>query len=138
MKYGRLILEKKDFVTLKKLLIFYRYYEDYSHKDALERLSEKIGMAMVEDEMDMPDDVVRLNSQVTVESTYGARKTFQLAPSIQGDINKKTVSVVSMVGANLVGHAVDDHIQFGFPSDVQSFRIVDVAKNHRLSSSFEV
>ena len=38
MKYGSLIMEKKDYLTLKRILNFHRFYEDYAHKDALEQL----------------------------------------------------------------------------------------------------
>ena len=73
MKYGSLIMEKKDYLTLKRILTFHRFYEDYAHKDALEQLSERIDRALIEDESDMPDDVVRLNSKVTVEFVHGVR-----------------------------------------------------------------
>ncbi|NDV14680.1 transcription elongation factor GreAB [Muricauda sp. TY007] len=137
MKYGSLIMEKKDYVTLKRILNFHRYYEDYAHKDALEQLSDRIDKALVEDELDIPDDVVRLNSKVTVEFVNGTRETFQLIPSTRRDLEKNMVSVVSTLGASLVGLAVDDHIQLGFPSDVQSFKITGVEQSPQLSTSFD-
>nr|WP_297786375.1 GreA/GreB family elongation factor [uncultured Allomuricauda sp.] len=138
MKYGSLIMEKKDYLTLKRILNFHRFYEDYAHKDALEQLGERIDQALVEDEMDMPDDVVRLNSKVTVEFVHGARQTFQLVPSTRRDVDNNTISVASTLGASLVGLAVDDHIQLGFPSDVQSFKIIAVEQSHQLSTSFDL
>ena len=131
-------MEKKDYLTLKRILNFHRFYEDYAHKDALEQLGERIDQALVEDEQYIPDDVVRLNSKVTVEFMHGARQTFQLVPSTRGDLERNTISVVSTLGASLVGLAVDDHIQLGFPSDVQSFKIVGVEQSHQLSSSFDL
>ncbi|MEC7769936.1 MAG: GreA/GreB family elongation factor [Bacteroidota bacterium] len=138
MKYGSLIMEKKDYLTLKRILNFHRFYEDYAHKDALEQLGERVDRALVEDEMDIPDDVVRLNSKVTVEFVQGAQQTFQLVPSTRGNLKKNMVSIVSTLGASLVGLAVGDYIQLGFPSDVQSFKIVGVEHSHQLSSSFDV
>lgn len=137
MKYGSLIMEKKDYLTLKRILNFHRFYEDYAHKDALEQLGERIDGALVEDESDMPDDVVRLNSKVTVEFAPGAQQTFQLVPSTRGDLKKGKVSVVSTFGASLVGLAVGDQIQFGFPTHVQSFKITGVEQSHQLLSSFD-
>ncbi|MDF0714862.1 GreA/GreB family elongation factor [Muricauda sp. 334s03] len=138
MKYGSLIMEKKDYLTLKRILNFHRFYEDYAHKDALEQLGERIDQALVEDEQDIPDDVVRLNSKVIVEFVQGAIQTFQLVPSTRGNLEKNMISVVSTLGASLVGLAVGDHIQLGFPSDVQSFKIVGVEQSHQLSSSFDL
>jgi len=138
MKYGSLIMEKKDYLTLKRILNFHRYYEDYAHKDALEQLGERIDQALVEDEWDMPDDVVRLNSKVTVEFMMGSRQSFQLVASTRNNLKKNMISVVSILGASLVGLAVDDQIQHGFPSDVQSFKIVGVEQSHQTSPSFDL
>ncbi|RIV34928.1 transcription elongation factor GreAB [Flagellimonas lutimaris] len=138
MKYGSLIMEKKDYLTLKRILNFHRFYEDYAHKDALEQLGDRIDNALVEDESDMPDDVVRLNSKVTVEFMKGSRQSFQLVASTRNDLKQNMISVVSTLGASLVGLAVDDQIQLGFPSDVQSFKIVGVEQSHQLSSSFDL
>nr|WP_321415451.1 GreA/GreB family elongation factor [uncultured Allomuricauda sp.] len=137
MKYGSLIMEKKDYLTLKRILNFHRYYEDYAHKDALEQLGDRIDKALIEDEVDIPDDVVRLNSKVTVEFGHGEKQVFQLVPSTKGDLKKNMVSVVSTFGASLVGLAVGDYIQLGFPTDVQSFKIVGVEQSHQLTSSFD-
>lgn len=137
MKYGSLIMEKKDYLTLKRILNFHRYYEDYAHKDALEQLGNRIDKALIEDEVDIPDDVVRLNSKVTVEFGHGEKQVFQLVPSTKGDLKKNMVSVVSTFGASLVGLAVGDYIQLGFPTDVQSFKIVGVEQSHQLTSSFD-
>ncbi len=131
-------MEKKDYLTLKRILNFHRYYEDYAHKDALEQLGERIDRALVEDEWDMPDDVVRLNSKVTVEFMMGSRQSFQLVASTRNNLKKNMISVVSILGASLVGLAVDDQIQLGFPSDVQSFKIVGVEQSHQTSPSFDL
>ena len=138
MKYGSLIMEKKDYLTLKRILNFHRFYEDYAHKDALEQLGDRIDNALVEDESEMPDDVVRLNSKVTVEFMKESRQSFQLVASTRNDLKKNMISVVSTLGASLVGLAVDDQIQLGFPSDVQSIKIIGVEQTHQVSSSFDV
>ena len=41
-------MEKKDYVTLKRILNFHKYYDDYAHQDALEQLAERIEKALVE------------------------------------------------------------------------------------------
>jgi len=138
MKYGNLIIEKKDYLTLKRILNFHRYYEDYAHKDALEQLGDRIDKALVQDEKDIPDDVVRLNSRVTLEFMHGLRQTLQVVPSTREDLKENMISVVSTLGANLVGLAVNDSIQLGNPSDVKSFRIIGVEQSQQVSSSFDL
>ena len=85
MKYGSLIFEKKDYVETKRLLYFGKYYEDYAHKHSLDRLKENLDMALVCDEVDMPDDVVRLHSKVALLSNTGWNRTVELVtPSEYG------------------------------------------------------
>ncbi|QLG44954.1 GreA/GreB family elongation factor [Costertonia aggregata] len=134
MKYSNLILEKRDFVKLKRILNVHRYYEDYAHKDALERLKERIEDALVQDEENVPDDVVRLNSKVTVISRDGKSQVFHLVPPSEENIKEGNISVISTLGANLIGLAVDDTVQIGIPSDFKSLKIIKTKRSHQLSS----
>lgn len=134
MKYGSLILEKKDYVKLKRILNFHRYYEDYAHKDALERLQERIDQALVHDDTDVPDDIVRLNSKVTVVSKGGESQIFHLVSPSEENINEGSISVISTFGANLVGLAVDDTIEIRATSDLATLKIAKVEQLHQLSS----
>lgn len=135
MKYGSLILEKRDYLKLKRILNFHRYYEDYAHKDALERLKERINEAQIQDEVEVPDDVVRLNSKITVFSKeMGSQKIQLVAPSEENSKEGNT-SVISTVGANLIGLAVGDTVQIGIPSDFKSLKITKVENTSNLSSN---
>lgn len=140
MKYGNLILEKRDYLKLKRILNFHRYYEDYVHKDALERLKERINKALIQDEDEVPDDIVRLNSKVTVLSKDMGSQNFYLVSPSEEDIKQGNVSVISTLGAKLIGLAVDDNIQIGVPSDFTTFKITKVERSNDLSSStyFEI
>ena len=48
--------------------------EDYSHQDALHRLEANMAIAMVYKLGNMPEDVIRLYSWVTVSTAFGWQK----------------------------------------------------------------
>ena len=136
MKYGSLIIEKREYVTLRRILNFHKYYEDYAHKDALERLRELIDDALIEDEADMPDDIVRLNSKVMLASRVGRNQMLQLVLPSEENIKENKISVIGTLGANIIGLAVDDTIQFGIPLYLRSLKIVKVEKPQQRSTGW--
>ncbi len=133
MKYGGMILEKKEYVTLKRILNFHKHYKDCAHKDALERLKESIDDALVKDEEEVPNDVVRLYSWVTLSSGDGGSRIVRLAPPSEENDHGKRISVISTLGANLIGLAAGDTLQIEkIPSDIKSLKITKVEKPHQL------
>lgn len=82
-RLGSLLLESNEFLTIKGYLEQSLGLEDYIHSELLAQLVENIQHAVVVDEHSMPDDVVRLHTHVTLESSTGAKHTFQLV-STQG------------------------------------------------------
>ena len=68
MKYGNLILEKKEYVFLKRLLNVTGYYKDENTKVSLKKLSGELTSAIIYDHEEMPADVIRFNSVVKVDS----------------------------------------------------------------------
>ena len=95
MRYDSLILEKKDFVMILRHRESGQRIEDYSHLDALQRLEENMAKATVHNLEDMPEDIIRLYSWVTVSSTSGWQKTFQVMLPYEQDINQdRTLNLV--------------------------------------------
>jgi regulator of nucleoside diphosphate kinase len=132
MKYGNLILEKRDFVKLKKLLNFHRHYEDYAHKDVLDRLKERVDAALILDEAEMPDDVVRLNTKVTVADRNGDKRTFFLVGPAERHQRQGTTSVLSSLGASVIGMAQGDSTRMGVPPDFRYVLLVQVKQAQTL------
>ena len=129
MKYGSLIMEKKDYVMILKNRIIGHSVEDYSHKDMLERLEEYMADAVVYDRADMPDDVIRLYSWATISSGSGWYKTFQVVLPFEKDINRDRISVQSALGASVVGRAEGEVVQFGTPIGVIPLKIEQVEQS---------
>ncbi|MEP3836768.1 MAG: GreA/GreB family elongation factor [Algibacter sp.] len=126
MRYGSLILEKKEFVYVKQILNITRYSCDFETKKSLRKLSEELKEAHIIDNAEMPQDVIRLNSKVTVIFDNGLEKTFQVVAPKDKDVSKNKISVLSTMGAALLGYSEGDTILWDFPSGKQQLKIVKV------------
>lgn len=116
-------MEKSDYVAIKKVLNFHRYYQDYAHKDTLDTLREQLENTMVCDEASLPEGVVRLGSEVTVASKSGWWNTFQLVLHAEDDNKEDRISVKSALGAALIGRSVGDIVLVGMPNSALSLEI---------------
>ncbi len=129
MKYGSLVLEKKDFVMIKRHQHSNHYIEDYAHKDALDRLDENLAKAFVMALEEMPDDVIRMYSVVTVTSKSGWCATFQLVPPYEDAIESEKVSLQSTLGASVIGRSEGDTLKYGLPGNMMSIKITKVVQS---------
>lgn len=129
MKYGCLVLEKKDFVMIKRYQHLNYYVEDYAHKDALDALAENMSNALICNLEDMPDDVVRLYSNITVSSESGWRETFQLVSPLEMDLSYNKISVQSTLGASVIGLSEGDTTMYGLPGEIMLLKIEKVEQS---------
>ncbi|GEQ86301.1 prokaryotic transcription elongation factor, GreA/GreB domain protein [Patiriisocius marinistellae] len=128
MKYGSLILEKKEYVYLKRILNISGYAEDFETQKSLQRLSDELKSAQIVNEEDLPKDIIRFNSKVMVYSEDGWEKTIQLViPSNKNALLDK-ISILTPIGAALFGYAEGDIIEWDFPSGKQELKIVTVVQ----------
>ncbi|WP_276166124.1 GreA/GreB family elongation factor [Zobellia alginiliquefaciens] len=123
MKYGSLVIEKNDYTVLKKYLNSNLYLVDYIHQDALETLDKNLKSALVLSSEDMPNDIVRIESTVTMSSISNVDYTFQLVLLQDEDSPNQKISVTSTMGASVIGRSEDDIINYGPPADRISLRI---------------
>tara|TARA_R100000306_G_scaffold5273_2_gene7745 strand:- start:65837 stop:66265 length:429 start_codon:yes stop_codon:yes gene_type:complete len=138
MKYGSLILEKKEYVYLKRILNISGYAEDFQTQKSLQKLSDKLKTAQVVDEIDIPEDVIRFNSKIMVYSENGWEKAIQLVIPSEKDNKQDKISILTTMGAALIGCSEKDTIEWDFPSGKQQIRIVTViqdSKTKRINES---
>ncbi|MGY0392244.1 GreA/GreB family elongation factor [Bizionia sp. KMM 8389] len=129
MKYGHLILEKKEYVILKSLLNLSKNYKQDTRKYSVKRLETEMKLATIYDEELMPIDVIRFNSVVTVATDDGWENTFELvSPSDKDSLNNK-VSILTPMGSAVIGYAQGDVLEWEFPAGVKKLRIVNVTQN---------
>ncbi|WP_437371008.1 GreA/GreB family elongation factor [Maribacter litoralis] len=126
MKYGSLVLEESEFLAIKKHLENNLSIEDYAHKNVLEILAQNMAMAMVLNTADIPFDIVTINSTIKVTGASGVHQTFKIVPPEQNDVKQHKISVISSLGASVIGRAVGDRISFGLPGEIMSLVIEKV------------
>ncbi|MGJ8594149.1 MAG: GreA/GreB family elongation factor [Aquaticitalea sp.] len=128
MKYGNLIVEKKEYVHLKRILNISGYAGDHEILKSLTKLSEELKTAHILDEEEMAEDVVRLNSFVTVACENDWEKTIQIVQPSEKDLKNNKISILTPMGAALFGYAVDDIVHWDFPSGEKKLKIIEVAQ----------
>lgn len=132
MKYGSLILEKKEYVYLKRILNISGYGNDASVTKSLVKLSEELKTAQIVDDDQVPEDIVRFNSIVTIASDNGWEKQLQVVIPMDKNVALNKVSVLAPMGAALLGYSKNDTIDWDFPKGAQKIKIIDVQKEERL------
>lgn len=132
MKYGNLVLEKKEFVLLKRLVNVSGYYADNTYKNSIQKLTEELKSAIVYSEEEMPKDVIRFNSLVTIEGKNGFTKQFELVIPSEGDFKNSKISILTPMGAAVIGYAKGDSIIWEFRNGEQTLTVSDVKQQHNV------
>jgi regulator of nucleoside diphosphate kinase len=129
MKYGNLMLEKREYVYLKRILNISGYTGDFETQKSLKRLLEELKTAQIVDNEEVPKDIIRLNSKVSIESENGWSKTIQIVIPSDRDLKNDKISVLTPMGAALIGYAQSDAIIWNFPKGLQQLKIVAVEQD---------
>ncbi|MCF1192269.1 GreA/GreB family elongation factor [Mangrovimonas sp. AS39] len=133
MKYGSLILEKKEYVYLKRILNITGYSSNDQTQKSIEKLLDELKTAHIVDEEEMPEDVIRFNSKVTVVSDTGWEKTMQVVIPSDRDVTQNKISVLMPMGAALFGYSNNDTLEWDFPGGKQQLKITSVTQEETLS-----
>ena len=133
MKYGSLIIEKKEYVYLKRILNISGYAEDHETQKCLMKLSEELKTAHIVNENDLPDDIIRFNSLVTLTLENGLEKKIQVVTPSDKNINLNKISILTPMGSALIGYSKGDTIIWDFPKGKQNLKIIDVAQESSYS-----
>jgi regulator of nucleoside diphosphate kinase len=126
MKYGSLVLEKNEFLKIKKYQEKNVIIEDYAHKSTLEILSQHMSTAMIFETEDIPFDIIKMNSIVNVIGAFGIRQSFQIVAPNEIDVKQNKISVLSSLGATVIGLAQGDSVNYGLPGNLMSLKIEKV------------
>lgn len=128
MKYGSIMLEKKEYVYVKRILNISGYVGNHEIQKSLIKFTEELKTAHILDEGEFPDDVVRLNSIVTVASDNNWEKTIQIVQPSEKDIKSSKVSILTPMGAALFGYSVGDVVNWDFPTGMKELKIMEVTQ----------
>jgi len=126
MKYGKVVVDKKELDVLKNLFSTIHNEKDKTYRLSFEKLMEEIKKAKVLDSNNMPLDVIRLNSVVTIKTDFGGEKKFQLVIPTKSDLSQNKLSVMAPMGLALFGYAENDEVKWEFPSGLNTIKITKV------------
>ncbi|MDC6390449.1 GreA/GreB family elongation factor [Maribacter sp. PR1] len=131
MKYGSLVFSKEDFVMIKQYQLKDYATEDYSHKNNLEILETNMNNSMILELDHVPADIAQLYAKITVKCKSKWQKPFQIVPPSEENIKRNKISVLSSLGASLIGLSEGDKIQFGLPGSVLTLTIKKVEQRKK-------
>jgi len=107
------------------------YYKDETLLKSVKKLQEELGSAQIFDEADMPKDVIRFNTKITIVSQNGWHRTFKLVLPKDSDVKNDKVSILTPMGAAVMGYAESDSISWEFPSGEQILTIEKVEQDNQ-------
>ncbi len=126
MKYEHLIIEKTEYKKLKSYLENAHYSNDPVFKRAIGTFLNELKTARVVDASEIPVDVVRFNSKVTIRTPFIDSKTYQLVPPEESNLKVDKISILSPMALALFGYAVNDSIEWQFPNGTNNIQIIEV------------
>lgn len=102
------------------------YHKDPTYKLSIEKLSKELATAKILANKNMPEDVVRFNSMVSIQTAFNVAKTYQLVTPEKSDLKLNKISVLAPMGLALFGYAKEDEIFWQFPAGVSAIKITKV------------
>lgn len=108
------------------------YYKDETFRKSVKKLIGELETAQIVDSSEMPDDIIRFNSIIDISSKDGWQKTFQLVLPTESDFKNDKISILTPMGAAVMGYANNDTVIWEFPKGIKELTIkkVSQAKQH--------
>ncbi|HSP12917.1 MAG TPA: GreA/GreB family elongation factor [Salegentibacter sp.] len=126
MKYGVIIIEKKEKELLNRIISMAQYYKDENYKISILKLSEELKNARFLSNKEMPADVIRFNSVVSISTPFSASREYQIVSPEKSDIRQNKISILAPMGLALFGYAKGDTLKWNFPTGENIISIDDV------------
>jgi regulator of nucleoside diphosphate kinase len=130
MKYGGIVVEKKEYEIVKKILVKELREGDRIQQTAKDKLLKELKSAKLLHAAAMPTDIVRLNSTVTFVLGDLSEKRFKIVQPEQSNLSESRLSLLSPMGLALFGYSQDDVVEWQFPSGPSTIRIIQVEQDN--------
>jgi regulator of nucleoside diphosphate kinase len=122
----RLILTKEDFQIIMHYLKGTAGKFSFNQHEANE-MEQELKKAKLISETKFPEDVVKLNSFVTIkDEDAGKIMKVTVVPPVRADIKKMMISVMSPIGTALIGYQKGEQVSWKVPAGRKTFTILDV------------
>lgn len=123
---SRLVIAKEDYEIIMSYVKRGLPTITFTRQDA-EELETELRNAMVVDNQELPEDVVRLNSKVTVkEEKENKILELTVVTPEKANIKKRLISIISPIGTALIGFRKGQQVKWKVPAGRKTFTIMDV------------
>lgn len=99
---------------------------DIAIRHSLDKLYAELEQAEVVNEDELPHDVVRVNSIVTIEAPSGRKEGLQLVMPLDEDLKANKLSVFTVMGSALVGYREGTTIRWQLPKGEETIHLEKV------------
>lgn len=100
---------------------------DPSEKRSHKKLYQELKNALFLRANEIPDNIVRLDCFVTIEMDFGRKYKLQLVTPEEGDLSKSKLSVLSPMGAALIGRSVGEVVFWCQPNGDEKIKIEGIS-----------
>jgi len=134
MKYNQIIIEEKEHELLKNMITAAQNYSDRTYNLSLRRLKKELESAKIVSIDEIPEDVIRMNSTVTVQMPANVIRDFTIVMPEKSNLEQNKLSVLSPMGLALLGYAANDEILWQFPAGETKITILKVTQSYNYST----
>ena len=110
-----LIVSKEELPIIKSLIEKYPA-ADLLEKRSRQKLYRELQLAELKSTNEMPSEVVRLNSIVSVQTSFGRKDGLKIVLPQESNLQKKKLSVMSSMGAALYGYSEGSKVLWNLPN----------------------
>jgi regulator of nucleoside diphosphate kinase len=122
----QLVIAKNDYDTIMMNLKGSNGKATFGRHDA-EELEAELKKATLVDNDDLPQDVVRLNSRVTIKDEKENKVLeFMVVTPEKANIKQRKISILSPIGTALIGYKKGKRVSWQVPAGKKIFKILDV------------
>ncbi len=122
-----IVITRQDYELIMEQLKYHRGKNTFNSRDA-EELIKELKKAKLVNAEDIPADIVRLNSRVTIkEEKEGRLLELVVVTPDKADMKERKISIFSPIGTALIGFCKGHQINWKVPSGIKLFTILEVA-----------
>jgi regulator of nucleoside diphosphate kinase len=123
---SKLVLAKEDYEIIMSYVKRGLRTITFNRRDS-EELEMELRKAKLVDQHELPEDVVRLNSTVTIKEEK-ENKVMELTVVMpeKANIKEKLISIMSPVGTALIGFRKGQQVKWKVPAGKKTFTILNV------------
>jgi regulator of nucleoside diphosphate kinase len=125
MKQSKIVLSERELKIINQLIGKISDADNILN-NCISKLKSEINTAIIFDDSDFPEDVVRINSIVDVKTPFGEKKIQLVLPKDSNSIQKR-ISLLTPMGSAIIGYREGAELNWYFPNGEYKIKILKVS-----------